>query len=70
MIAAHEGEKLMLVTTIAGMSVTMIAWMAVTLIASMPHSLGTIWVRWATCLIAVIQVHPDVAGVAVWSVRG
>jgi hypothetical protein len=47
-IDASEGEKMMLVMTIT----------------SMLHNMETIWVRWITHLIAVVWVHPEVAGVA------
>ncbi len=47
-IDASEGEKTMLVTTITSMS----------------HHMATIWAHWITCVIVVVQVHPDVAGIA------
>jgi len=47
-IDAPEGEKTM----------------PVPMIASMPHELATIWVRWATHLIAVVKTHREIAGVA------
>jgi hypothetical protein len=50
-IDASEGENLMLVTTITSMS----------------HGVATIWARWAPRLIAMIKVHPDVAGFAIAS---
>ena len=41
--------------------------MLVTTITSMSHGVATIWARWITYLIAVVKMHPEVAGFAATS---